>query len=278
MKKRIMLTTAAFMLVVVLSACSGNNEVSTSAVQASAEVAPVDIKSLYDDAKEKYYSGDYDGIRSISDKMSGAFPDDPQTAEVLEWTRELYAVNKPTAEPTATPYTTIAPIATKSPEEIDKILSKLRVEKDEVRESDFYFDPSSSKYSNSNDVYVYFSRTKDSGVTNPRFRIQYSGDRWLFIEKFVINADGEVFEIAPGYSEISRDNGSGDVWEYYDVTIIKDIYDKVLKIANSNKAIIRFEGENRQYDMTVTDKQKKAMLNMLKLYREAGGSTFIFEI
>lgn len=236
------------------------------------------LNSLYDEAKGHYEAGDYTSLLSSGDTMNSEYPDDPKTKEVLAWSAELYKKTGKeaiTASPSPSPETAEP---TKSPEEIKQALSVLRESKDEVREISFFYAQSTSEFVDENDAYVYFSRSKDGVISNPRLKIQYAGDNWLFIEKYTVNADGEIFEITPEYSEVVRDNNVNGVWEYYETFIDKDTMAMVQKIANAEKVIIRSEGESRHYDMKLSKQQKLAMQKVLKAYEDAGGLTIMFDI
>lgn len=263
-------------LIALLTSCSPPDQQAEpsptlSPVATEAPAAP-SLDSLYDEAKGHYDAGDYASLLSSGDQMNGLYPDDPKTKEVLAWSSELYKKNGSGAssERAAEP--------TKSPDEVKQALSGLRESKDEVREISFFYAQSTSKHVNENDAYVYFSRNNEGVISNARFRIQYAGDDWIFIDKYTINADGEIFELTPEYSEVVRDNSSGGVWEYYEPFIDKEILPIVQKIGNAEKVIIRAQGESRHYDMTLTKQQKQAMLKVLKAYNEAGGLSIIFEI
>ncbi|MEK4328900.1 hypothetical protein MKX70_23975 [Paenibacillus sp. FSL R7-0312] len=264
------------LVVAILSACSSNVELTEpsptpSPVATEAPAAP-SLDSLYEEAKGHYEAGDYTSLLSSGDQMNGLYPDDPKTKEVLAWSAELYKKNGSgiSSETAAEP--------TKSPDEVKQALSGLRESKDEVRNISFFYAQSTSRHVNENDAYVYFSKSNDGVISNPRFRIQFAGDDWIFIDKYTINADGEIFELTPEYSEVIRDNSSGGVWEYYEPFIDKEILPIVQKIGNAEKVIIRAQGESRHYDMTLTKQQKQAMLKVLKAYNEAGGLSILFEI
>jgi hypothetical protein len=267
------------LVVILFSGCSSNNELAEPSPSPSPVVtAAPSLDNLYNEAKKYYESGDYKSLLTAGDTLNSHYPDDPKTKEVLTWTNELY---KETSNEVGDASTSPSPDEvepTKSPEEIKQALSGLRERKDEVREISFFYAQSASEYVDENDAYVYFSKSKDGVISNPRFKIQYAGDDWIFIDKYTINADGEIFEINPEYSEVVRDNNSNGVWEYYETYIDKDTIDMVRKIANAEKVIIRSSGESRHYDMTLSKQQKQAMQKVLKAYEDAGGLTIIFNI
>lgn len=52
------------------------------------------------------------------------------------------------------------------------------------------------KYTDQNGYCLYFEEF-DGVACNPRFLIQYEADEWLFIQKMIFNADGQIIEFTP---------------------------------------------------------------------------------
>ncbi len=102
-------------------------------------------------------------------------------------------------------------------------------------------------------------------VNNPRLAIQYYADDWLFIENVQLLVDGEKMSIYTS-GEWERDHDSGKIWEYCDISLNDLTMDKLLIIANSNTARIRFNGSQYYKDKNITLKQKKALRDMLDIY------------
>lgn len=102
-------------------------------------------------------------------------------------------------------------------------------------------------------------------------RYNYTGDDWVFWKKMTILADGNKYFKNVGRDTV-RDNDNGVVWEYYDqaLNIAVDMDDADLKmlrtIADSQETIIRFEGDEHQYDLTVSATDKKIISDTLALY------------
>lgn len=88
----------------------------------------------------------------------------------------------------------------------------------------------------------------------------------MFWTKLTFAVDGQNYYQSYDYFEVARDNDGGKVWEYVDISV--DKAEKILleKIANSEKTIIRFEGKEHYYDLTVSAKDKKAIADMLTAY------------
>lgn len=77
---------------------------------------------------------------------------------------------------------------------------------------------------------------------------------------------------------MNRDNQVGGVWEYYDVVVDKEMYGIINSIINSNKTIIRSQGDERHQDRTVTSQEKKALQSVLDAYKAMGGNDAQFKL
>jgi len=102
-------------------------------------------------------------------------------------------------------------------------------------------------------------------------RFNYTGNSWIFWENLTIVADGEKFYEFVSYFDVTRDN-DGDVWEYYDLCLPYNAgmdnadIEMLQAIANSSETIIRFQGDNYYYDLTVTETDKQMIRDTLALY------------
>lgn len=158
--------------------------------------------------------------------------------------------------------------AEKSPE-YKAALSQMKVEKDDFNGIAWYTDKSSTKYRNANDFYLYAGAKKGSNPTL-RLVIQYYGEDWLFIEKYLFKVDGYTYEIDPRYGDVKTDNDS-KVWEWFDTKPSKGEIELVKKIIKSKKAVMRIEGSKYIKDVTISSAQKKAMERVLSVYAGLGG-------
>lgn len=153
----------------------------------------------------------------------------------------------------------------KSKKEVDKILSGLKVSGDEFQKMRFYRDPTSAKYDNVNAVYLYLGRNEDDYVY-PRMCLQYAGEDWIFINIYKFVIDGQTRNIYP--EDIKTDNNGDGVWEVTDKS--PSSFDLMIlsEIANSKVSKIRYEGKEKVYDRTISDKEKKALKNVLNIYEK----------
>ena len=162
----------------------------------------------------------------------------------------------------------------------EKVTKDFRKKIDDLEGITWYYDKTSPRYTNSNGFYLYIG---DSGhkASWLRLRIQYKGDNWLFISKYIIYVDGvEYRTINPEYGDVKRDNGYGGVWEWTDILLTtyseETIGDfSVLRAIFRGKDVkVRFVGQKYVQTITITNEQKKAINNVLEAYKALGGKTF----
>jgi hypothetical protein len=148
-------------------------------------------------------------------------------------------------------------------ERLARALNNMRVDRDNIKNTVWYYDKSTPHYVNSrSNVHLYIG-DDDSSPPWLRFRISYVADDWLFIEQYVIKADDHVFTIPVGHYGVERDNGSGDIWEWYDTNAGPEEIRIADAIANSKTAIIRYEGKQYRRDRAVSIAEKQAIKNVL---------------
>ncbi|GGH20380.1 hypothetical protein FAZ19_09915 [Sphingobacterium alkalisoli] len=149
---------------------------------------------------------------------------------------------------------------------------KLRTNYDDIKEVTWYYDRGTPQYTNYNSFHIYIGKTKN-GAPWLRLRIQYTGDDWLFIEKYVIKTDTDSYTIETTYRDVDKDNGSGAIWEWYDAQMNDKLYRIVKEVIKSKSAKIRHNGKQYYEDRTITQKEKQSLQNILDAYEVLGGKT-----
>lgn len=123
-------------------------------------------------------------------------------------------------------------------------------------------------YANKNGIYCYFQKN-DDGISNFRLRIQYYGEKWLFIEKYQFSIDGKAYEFVPLI--VKRDH-DGDVWEWCDEQIKYPDEIKLIKaLANAKEAKIKFVGRQYYNIKPISKKQINTIKETLDFYTAMGG-------
>jgi len=160
--------------------------------------------------------------------------------------------------------------AEKKQRELEARLKKLEgnfsIKKDEVEGSVFLRNKTFPVYTNSRScIYPYIGKSGSRKWL--RVQIQYTSDDWLFVERLVFSIDGEKIVKNFNHFDWQRDNGSGDIWEWVDLSADLDMETLLEKIANSKKTILRFEGRQYYKDLTISASDKKAILETMEYYK-----------
>ena len=157
----------------------------------------------------------------------------------------------------------------------ESMLSTMYKEEDFVRNMAFYYHnqwPRGNKYWYADErcfPLPYLGKQNDNVWL--RFVCNYTEDDWVFFESIIFACDDQRFYKTFSYYDIVRDNDSGEVWEYIDMEVTAYEIKILEAIANSEKTIIRFQGDDYSHDFTVTAKDKEAIRFTLDLYYLLGG-------
>lgn len=137
---------------------------------------------------------------------------------------------------------------------------------DKVTGNSFYKSKNYPKYIDTRSYVLPYIGEND-GRYWVRLKFNYTGDDWIFWEELTFLIDGERYYKTIGYSNVERDNDSGDVWEYYDYSPSSSDMEMLEKIANSKETIVRFEGDRYHYDLTVSAEDKAAIKQVVDAYK-----------
>ena len=150
--------------------------------------------------------------------------------------------------------------------EIDAALAKLTKKADEVENSAYYMPSCYPEYANSRSFALPYIGEKD-GNYGLLWKFNYTGSDWVFFTDVVINIDGEKADTIPfNYFDVNQQVFTGGVYEAVDVNPASKYVDLLQQIASSEKTIIRFEGKDSKYDMTVSDTDKQGIQDVLDAY------------
>jgi hypothetical protein len=144
-------------------------------------------------------------------------------------------------------------------------LKSMRISKDKFNGYTFYYDRTTPYYADNNKFFLYIGRS-EGGEPYLRMEVRYSDDDWLFVDRASINIDGSVYDFDFSSSDWETDNGSGDIWEWIDVTPTEYHLSIIDKVINSKSAVIRFTGSKYHNDRTISSTQKRAFVNVLNAY------------
>jgi len=153
---------------------------------------------------------------------------------------------------------------------LSEATKKMRINYDEVSEVTWYKDKTSPKYVDENAFYIYVAELDD--VPRLMLRIQYSGEDWVFIDHYNIKIDDTSYKIDSSNGKIMRDTNNGFVVEYYNGLVARYEYDMIKSIIESEKTIVRGQGDQHRHDHTITAAEKTALQNVLDAYESLGGT------
>ena len=142
---------------------------------------------------------------------------------------------------------------------------KLDPEEDKVQGITWYYPSATPNYINTRS-YVLPYIGKNSYSTWLRLVINYTGDDWVFWETAIFVVDGTRYTKTYSYFDVERDNDYGDVWEYVDISPTESDIQMLWAIANSKETIVRFQGDNYHYDLTIKSSDKTAIKQVLTAY------------
>lgn len=105
-----------------------------------------------------------------------------------------------------------------------------------------------------------------SGKTWVRLVLNYAGVEWLNFNSVSITIDGVLYYQPFGPLTVEKGDKSGNLWETAD--FLTGTADLVLleDIADSETTVVRFEGPEHYYDLTVSTIDKKAIRQVLDAY------------
>ena len=200
----------------------------------------------------------------------GALFGDDQTVTTSKTTDTEVVSSVDSTMPPA-PTTTVPLVSNK---QFKAALAQTNVKNDDVEGKTWYRAKASPSYVNQNGFFLYIG--KDAGG-DPyfRFRIQYFGEEWLFINSFIINVDGVKYDIQPGSGELERDNNAS-VWEWYDTNPSSSDIDMLRAISKSQKTVVRMVGDQYHKDIIISSTQKRALSTMFTVYMGLGGTLDTF--
>lgn len=143
---------------------------------------------------------------------------------------------------------------------------------DKIEKITWYEHKSMPQYIDVRSYIIPYIGKRDSGDVWVCIRYNYTADSWIFWENMTIMVDGEKFFKYPSRNDLVRDNDT-EVWEWYDevldinVGMNNEDLQMLKKIAESEETIIRFQGDEYNYDLTVSATDKKIISDVLALYQ-----------
>ena len=196
--------------------------------------------------------------------------------DTIQTIREKYDAASPEAQAAVTNYAafqdaeaTYQALEEAAAEEMraagQEALGRMRIEEDKVRQATFYYPNNIPRYINDR-TYALCYVGKTASSTWVRIVYDYVGSDWIFWDELYFQIDGAMYSRSISYFDIERDNQAYKVWEYIDFTAQSSDLELFAAIADSDEAIIRFQGDSGRYDLTVSQADKDAIRDALAAY------------
>lgn len=196
--------------------------------------------------------------------------------DTIQTIREKYDAASPEAQAAVTNYAdfqdaeaTYQALEEAAAEEMraagQEALGRMRIEEDKVRQAKFYYPNNFPRYINDK-TYALCYVGKNTSSTWVRIVYDYVGSDWIFWDELYFQIDGAMYSRSISYFDIERDNQAYKVWEYIDFTAQSSDLELFAAIADSDEAIIRFQGDSGRYDLTVSQADKDAIRDALAAY------------
>lgn len=187
------------------------------------------------------------------------------TCSNKDWSKEVDSLSHDSLE-------VPAKIVAKPKINIDSVVKVFRSDftfkKDEFENRTWVEPKNRPQYTNINRIYPYFE-LDDSIARNFRFRVQYTADDWLFIQKITFNIDGSR-NIVFVPEKMERDNDS-KIWEWCDEPIDNQYEFLISALANAKKAKVKFDGQQYYDTRTITNNELKYIRKTYEFYLALGG-------
>jgi hypothetical protein len=225
---------------------------------------------LLTQAKAALDAGKFAGARDAAGTLLQRHPDAPERTEALAIQQTASAR---VAAAAATAHRAHDDSVKAEEQRLAQALSKVHKRVDSMRDLTFYYANGTSHYVNESSAVLLYIVKPAAGPPSLRFTIRYVADDWLFVQGYTIKADDEPFEIdASGYNDVERDNGSGGIWEWYDVVAGSTEREIAEALTKSDHAVIRYQGRQYYRDRTISAGEKRAIRHVLDAYQVLGGS------
>ena len=155
----------------------------------------------------------------------------------------------------------------------ESLMQKAKAYTDSFRDFTLYY-ASTTPFDDNSHEWIYGVRTlvlpyvgKTQTDVSLLALCHYTGKDWIFFKSISFKVDGESCgSWTVQYNDVDRNTFYGGVAEAAGYTMRDSDIDLFLKIAASEQTVIRFEGDHKLYDLTVSAEDKQAIVDIINLY------------
>lgn len=135
--------------------------------------------------------------------------------------------------------------------------------------SSWYRHPSSPRYQDIQPYVTLYVLESGTGVRSLEFFLNYtSRTGWLFVESAQINVDGKIEQLPP--ANWLRDNDT-EIWEWAGYSNRPELIDLARRISLSDRAVIRFFGQQFHDDHVISATEKSVIRDILLAWEAMKG-------
>jgi hypothetical protein len=153
--------------------------------------------------------------------------------------------------------------------ELDQAMGGMVKERDSMRNLTVWRDRSAPAHVNARSWIGAYIIQPDGAAPFLRFVIYFTSDDWLFIQDYLLKVDDRQFTFQPksyGEGAVERDNGSGEIWEWWDVAAEGESLAALQALAVGKKATLRYDGRQYRRDRSVGGEEMAAARRTLAAF------------
>lgn len=201
-------------------------------------------------SRAKYHAerGEHSKAKPHLEKAKAHGPEHAQQATAIE----ASMVNTSTTKVTAT-----------------KLEENIVTENDAADGITWYYDRRVPRDLDTTTFYLYVGH-KETGAPWLRMHTQYAGDHWLFIKTIQMKAGDLIFERHPDPTLLFTKAGVMTVTEWNDTPPSSEDLRVIKEIIGSPDAELTFIGHAGTYTTKISDSEREAFINVLRLYQLMG--------
>jgi hypothetical protein len=211
------------------------------------------------DAQSSFERGNLSGARQAAQLILERYPTSPQAESARSLASRIDSADKVIQKRLE-----FEEAATKR--EVATAMASMLKTRDTMRSVTFWQDRAAPRFVNSRSwVGAYIAQSELSPPVL-RLRIVYTGENWLFIERYLFKVDGQSFSLTPesyGAESVERDNGSGGIWEWWDVVAEGERLRLLHALADAKSATVRYEGRQYYRDRSIGVEERRAVKRVL---------------